>query len=191
MSERAPQGPERLHTPNKVEHEYKPEVAANHEPKSAEKAPEKQLETARHEVAQEAISGKDVIIDTSSEQSSPSTSQTLIDQDLRRNMLDRTLVRVRKKLPAPSRQLSKFVHTKPVEAISSVGEKTVARPVGILGGGIAALVGSGFTLYMARHYGYRYNFLLFILVFVAGYIVATAVEVLVKVLHRTRHGKSL
>ena len=96
----------------------------------------------------------------------------------------RTLNRKRKDLPAPQRVLSRVVHTKPVEILSTAGEKTVARPAGILGGGLTALAGSAATLYMAKHYGFRYNLLLFILLFAAGYLVATVLELLVAMVKR-------
>lgn len=195
MTEHVSHGPERMRNPNKVEHQHSPETSPSKraEKREAEQAPDvkESLDSIRSHVTQEAVSGKDVVIDTSSEQNNGSSDQPLVYSELRKDMLDRTLVHIRKKLPVASRQLSKVVHAKPVEFVSEVGEKTVARPVGLLGGGLSALVGSGFALYMARHYGYRYNFLLFVLLFVAGYALSTIVEMIFMAVHRLRHGKSI
>lgn len=190
MSERAPHGPEGLHHVEHAEkHEHQEHHRKHHE--TAEAAPhgdnKEKLETIRHQVEQEALTGKDVKVDTNSEHSAP--SQQLITKELRYDMLQRTLTRVRKKLPAPSRQFSKFVHAKPVETISSVGEKTIARPVGIFGGGLAALIGSGFVLYMSREYGFKYNYLLFVLLFIGGYLLSTVIEFIMLASHRAKHGK--
>ncbi len=196
MSERAPQGPrpEQLHSAEHVEHTPQHEFKANKHQQRETVDPRKaakEIENLRSEVTQEAVSGKDVIVDTNSEQNGSKLAQPLINRELKQHMLDRTLTRVRKKLPATSRPLSKVVHTKPVEVLSAVGERTVARPVGLLGGGIGALIGSSFTLYMARHYGYRYNFGVFLLSFGAGYLLATLFELVFKLFGRAKHGKRI
>ncbi|HMS50248.1 MAG TPA: hypothetical protein PKA02_02290 [Candidatus Saccharibacteria bacterium] len=187
--EHAPKGPE--HTPRVERHEQEHPVEAKRESlekKESHQFTNKEVESIRSDVKQEAISGKDVAIDTAAKER-VSTAQPLISRDLRATMLQRTLTSIRKKLPLPYRSLSKVVHNKPVEVISSASEKTIARPIGLLGGGMAALGGSIFSFYMASHYGYKYNFLLYILLFIAGYIVFTAGEFLFLLVHRQRHGR--
>ncbi len=188
MSEKMPMGPEH-ETLRPIEHheqerptQEKHEASEHHKEDKGER-----LETIRHSVEQEAVSGKDVKLDSAAEDKAP--SQHLITKDLRHDMLQRTLVRIRKQLPARSRQFSKVVHSKPVDKLSSVGEKTVARPVGLFGGGLAALLGSAFMLYMSRQYGFEYNFLLFFILFIGGYALASLVELLLFSYRRARHGK--
>ncbi len=192
MSEKAPHSPERLHQPNN------PEVAAATEKRAEKQSSELERESqkksvealskARELVDHEAVSGKDVAIEKNSE-SSASSVQPIINHELKQHMFERTLVHVRKRLPFTQRQLSKIVHSQPIEVLSSAGEKTVARPIGLLGGGLAALAGSSILIYFSRHSGYRYNFLLFLLLFIAGYAVATLLEVLFSLLHRQKHGR--
>jgi hypothetical protein len=103
-------------------------------------------------------------------------------------MFKRTLVSVQKQLSAPSRAFSKVVHNPAIDRASAAAEKTVARPKGILVGGLAAFIGCLYTLYLAKHYGFRYNLLLFIILFVTGYVVTTFIEIAAIVIKRTfRH----
>ena len=182
MSEREPQGNFEKLSP-KIEHS----AERHHTKHTAEKAPDSK-ETAnkitglRAEIGKEAKQSGDIKLDQSSEGKSQATPP--VNRELKNTMRVRTLNRIRKDLPAPQRVLSRVVHTKPVEILSTAGEKTVARPAGILGGGLTALAGSAATLYMAKHYGFRYNLLLFILLFAAGYLVATVLELLVAMVKR-------
>lgn len=179
------------------EHENRPEAAA--ERQSAEREPrqrkteadrqleadqvhdaEKALARAKHE----AISGKDVSIEKTKQTTGHGTSP-LVDRELRRLMFKRTLTSVQKQLSAPSRTFSKVVHNPTVDRVSAAAEKTVARPKGILAGGIVAFVGCIYTLYLAKHYGFRYNLILFVVLFTTGYIITTLVEVALVVLKRT------
>lgn len=90
-----------------------------------------------------------------------------------------TLQRVQRHLPKTSRVFSKMVHNKTVDAISNVGAQTIARPSGLLGGSICAFIGSLALLYSAKHYGFRYNYLVFALLFVGGFFVGGLLELLV------------
>lgn len=194
MSESTPHSPENTASAEKaIKHEHY-EGSRKQEIVGAEKqsndTPEK-INSLRHKIEEEAVVGKDVKLEVNSGESNSQADQPGVYRELKQHMLDRTMVSIRKQLSLPSRQLSKIVHTKPVEAISAVGEKTVARPVGIIGGGLAALVGSALAVYMSRHYGYRYNYLLFVLLFISGYMLATIVELGFILAHRLKHGKKL
>jgi hypothetical protein len=143
------------------------------------------ISSARNEVKKEAQSAGDIKLDHGSEQNHTAATAP-ISRELKGMMRARTLTRIQKELPAPQRVLSKIVHAKPVEVISAVGEKTIARPIGLLGGGLFAFAGSVITLYTAKHYGFRYNLLLFFLLFVAGYAIASALELLVRIAKKAR-----
>lgn len=189
MSEHAPRSHE-AHKP----HVEKNEIPKNHEVKtnksetetaiSPEKAKEN-LESLRHEVAEKAISKEDVVIG-SSEKESANTSQPLIDKELKGVMLTRTIARVQKHLKPAERTFSKVIHNKPVDKISSVGEKTVARPYGILGGALLAFLGSVFSTFISKQFGLNYNLFLFVLLFGAGYIIATLLEGVVRLIQKTK-----
>ena len=178
MSERMPQpSPEQAPKPveHTVEHHRPRHDQVEHAPNAKEKA--ETISGLRKEVGKEAKHSGDVKLDHNSEKKHISTPP--VTRELKNMMRVRTLNRVRKELPAPQRALSKIVHAKPVEVASAIGEKTIARPVGLLGGGFAALVGSAITFYMAKHYGFRYNLLLFLLLFVVGYAAATLLAIII------------
>lgn len=109
-----------------------------------------------------------------------------ISADLKKVAYRRTLKRTRERLPAYERPFSAFVHHPVVEAISEFGARTVARPSGVFAGGLTAFLGTSLFLWIARHYGYEYNFLLFALLFVAGFFVGLVIELALRLLARKR-----
>lgn len=112
---------------------------------------------------------------------------TTVNKELKDMAYRRTLKRAQSRLPAPARAFSKVIHNPVVETTSEFLGKTIARPSGILAGGIAALVGSTIFLWVARHYGYEYNFLLFALCFVGGFIIGVLTELGIKLANRRSH----
>lgn len=108
----------------------------------------------------------------------------LINKELKNIAYRRTLKRTQNKLPAPARAFSKVIHNPIIEATSEVAGKTIARPSGILLGGLFAFIGSSVFLWVSRHYGYEYNYLLFFLFFVGGFFVGLTVELGIKLANR-------
>jgi hypothetical protein len=142
-----------------------------------------QLEDIRAEAKEQAISTSELIAShTEVEQSTPASP--LINKDLKDIKYQRTLQSVRNNLSVPERVLSKTIHNPVVDAVSSIAEKTVARPSGILAGGITAFVGSSVFLWIVKHYGYEYNFLLFALLFAAGFVVGLLIEAVLRIIRR-------
>ncbi len=99
-----------------------------------------------------------------------------LQQSMKNRAYKRELTKIRAKLPATSKRFSKVIHNPTVETISNIGAQTVARPSGLLGGSIAAFIGSLVLYYMARQYGFRYNYLLMFLLFVAGFVLGAIIE---------------
>lgn len=97
-----------------------------------------------------------------------------------------TLRATQQKLPKASRKFSKVIHNEMVNAVSEVGAKTVARPSGLLGGSIVAFFGSVIFLYYARHYGFRYNYLVMFMLFIGGFLVGALIELIIWVLYSRR-----
>lgn len=91
---------------------------------------------------------------------------------------------IRSKLSKPDKTFSKVIHNKTVESVSEVSSKTIARPSGLLGGGICALLGSAYLLYMTKHYGFEYNYFVFFLLFVGGFFVGMFGELLLRYVFR-------
>lgn len=107
-------------------------------------------------------------------------SHQAIKKDSYKNLLNRA----QQSLPATSKILSKVIHQKNIEAISNVGAQTVARPSGLLGGGIGALLGAITLLYASKHYGFSYNYAFFLVTFLAGFAAGLAIELVLKLIKR-------
>ncbi len=143
-----------------------------------EKTPEKdtqEIESLSKKAHAEAKSGREVKVDKSSPNRS---SHHLATKEIRTETLKRSLGRARKHLSAPDKALSKLIHQPVVDGLSKVGEKTIARPKGILSGAIVALAGSSYLLYSAKHYGFKYNYLIVIILFAGGYVIGLLIELL-------------
>jgi hypothetical protein len=110
--------------------------------------------------------------------------QLYINRELKDMAYRRTLQHAQKQLRAPERVLSKFMHNEVVDSVSEVAGKTIARPSGVLFGGIIAVIGSSIFLWTAKHYGYEYNFLLFALLFVGGFALGLLIELGYRLLRR-------
>lgn len=94
--------------------------------------------------------------------------------------------RIQKHLKPADRRLSKVIHNPKVEAVSDLTGGTIARPSGLLYGGIFSLITSlGFYI-IAKHYGYEYPYVIGLLFFVGGFIFGLIVELLVKSFTRVR-----
>ncbi len=105
-------------------------------------------------------------------------SQHHVTKDIKKLTFNRTLTRVRKRENVAERTLSRVIHQPSVERVSEAAGRTVARPSGILGGGILAFVGTLALLYITRKYGYEFNYLVFIMLFVAGFALGAVIELL-------------
>lgn len=152
---------------------------AEQETKSAEAKHNtaKALETIRHNIEQQAISKEK---SATEKESKPTTVH--ITNELKEIKFKETMHYVRRRLKPSERKLSTFIHIPSVEKLSEVGAKTVARPSGLMGGGIVALGGSLAVLYIARHIGFEVPNSLFMVLFVAGFLVGIIVELLYKTL---------
>lgn len=161
---------------NNLERLQKEAHKAESEPQNVEKLHQK--------VEQHAISGKEVTV---GEREVPKQQSAFGTQkELKADAYKRTLQRVRKDLSGPERKFSNVVHQPLIETMSNVAGKTVARPSGILGGGMVSLLGSGFLLYTAKQYGFRYNFLVFFLLFAGGFMLGLIAEMILRLFRRRK-----
>jgi hypothetical protein len=152
---------------------------------AAEHAPEQSPETLtelQQSAEQQAISGKEITVDE--HETTNGTQPYGVHQTLKSNAYKHTLSRVQSRLSAPERGFSKLIHQSTVESVSNTSAKTLARPSGILGGGLLALVGSSYLLYAAKHYGYHYNFFVFFLLFIIGFAAGILLEAITRLLRR-------
>lgn len=175
MSEHGPKNHEHFTAPHEAEprhekahHKSAPEHQPRHEKR--ELAPVKELEK---QVKHEAVAGKELPVH---EKAHHSESPLLVNRELKQQTWSRTMTRVRKHLSAPNRAFSKVIHQPAVNALSEVGGKTVARPSGLLMGGLCAFLASSVVLWMAKYYGFAYNYLLFLIVFAGGFALGLVLE---------------
>lgn len=119
------------------------------------------------------------------EGSSPATGDNIRwwSAELRTQALDRTLASVRNRLTNPEKRLSKVIHQPVVEKVSDVAGKTVARPSGILFGGIFSFVGSLSAYLLARHLGGQLHYGIFAVTFVGGFALGLCIELMWRLLH--------
>jgi len=170
------------HLPHSHEHEKQPHAGEaldhpKHEHKvkksaeSYEQDRQKAIEQAQQVIEKEATKQELPV-----EKQHEAPKQLFVNQELKAMSFQRVLTRTRKKLSKPERTLSGVIHQPVVDGLSRAGEKTIARPSGLLAGGICALLGSTIMLYMARHYGFRYNLFIFIVLFVGGFFLGLLLE---------------
>ncbi len=141
---------------------------------------------ARHEHA-EALDEIRHNIDTQAVEAEKTRGETVEDEpttqhvtkELKTIRYKETMRYVRRHLTKRERKFSSIIHAPTVEKVSEVGAKTIARPSGLLGGGLVALIGSIGTLYIARQYGFEVPNSLFMALFVIGFAVGVVAEFIV------------
>lgn len=87
---------------------------------------------------------------------------------------------VQRQLSMPERQLSKIIHNPTVETISDATGATIARPSGLLVGGVFSLLASIGVLFVCRFYGYEYNYGIGLMFLVGGFALGLLLEMLSK-----------
>lgn len=160
--------------------------------KEQEKKLERQIQEAEKTKENTADKSIDQIRDSIENTAKSKNEKVLTEQDDNKKVpaprLDRSvknaaykkeLSRIRKHLSGPEKSFSKVIHNPTMEKINSVGSKTVARPSGLLGGGIFAFLGTLLIYIMSRYYGFEYNFFFFLGLMAAGFFIGLCVEILV------------
>lgn len=142
------------------------------------------IDKIHESIHKEAVSGKEVTIGEHAEDNSQPVFG--FQRELKADAYQRTIQKVRSKLNPAERSLSTIVHNKFVEPVTELSSKSIARPSGILGSGIVALFGSGVVLYMAKRYGFEYNFSMFLILLAGGFFAGITLELLTKLLTRNR-----
>ncbi len=102
-----------------------------------------------------------------------------VSEELYRIAAQRTIIHIQKTLPYFKRNLSKVIHTPVINNISEVASKTIGRTSGLLGGGITAFLGTLVYLFIAGHNGFRYNYMVSILLACSGFIIGVTIEFLI------------
>jgi cation transport ATPase len=108
----------------------------------------------------------------------------IINKQLKDMAFSRSMTRTRKKLSRSSRAFSKVIHNSTIDKSSEFVGKTVARPSGMLTGAFLAFIGTSALLWITRHYGYTYNYLMVVILFVGGMLLGLGLEGLYKTLRK-------
>lgn len=145
--------------------------------KKAEKAtPVSQdtIENIQKSIESASISSQEYSIGTNETKQAPPPR---ITKQLKNNAYKKVLKKTRSELKPTEKTFSKVIHNPTIEKVSDIGAKTVARPSGILFGGIGAFIGSLLLLIISKRTGFSYNYLLFLLIFIGGYLAGLILEV--------------
>lgn len=184
MSERSPHGHEQLPDYGELGKELK---EVHH--KTPEKEPAKHEDSIEHileKIEKEARSSSEISSHhTEKDQSHKhETANYRVNSQLKSHALNQTLQGVRRKLPVHERTFSKMIHNPTVDTISTGVAATLARPSSLLSGGVFSVVGSLAALFICRHYGYEYNFLVGIACFVGGFFLGLFYDAVWNILKR-------
>ncbi len=142
-----------------------------------------QIQGLQDHVEQQAVSAKEF---STGEQEQQAAYVPGLHRDLKQSAYKRTLERTQNSLNGPEKALSKVIHAPVVETISTVTGNTVARPSGILGGSIFALIGTLLLTYFTRRYGFSYNYLIFVILFAGGFTAGLIVELFIHLIRKAR-----
>lgn len=168
---------EAAHSREKAQVEKLKEKAAH-----AEHAPKDNLESIKQSIESTAISGKEYSI---AEKEKPSHhGPHFVTRKLKNDAYKRLLKKTSTHLSKPEKTFSKVIHRPIVEKTSEIAGKTVARPSGILFGGIAAFIATVFLLIVSKRAGFTYNYLFFFLVFIGGYFAGLFVELIYRLIKK-------
>ncbi len=157
---------------------------SEHEVKKTVHEHKKNIEKITKTVETSAVTSEELKKKTATEQPAKTSGKYKVSKELRKNSLNQSLKSVRKELNFYQKPLSRIVHNDAVEAISEISEKTIARPSGLLFGGIASFATSLVVLIVCRYYGYEYNYLVGLISFPVGFAAGLILEFITKPLRR-------
>ena len=155
--------------------------------RSGEPDPSLKAEQARETIAETEVVENPIQKLEAAEQSANTSQPTFIDRNLRQISLNRELKQLRSRLPVGDRVLSHVIHQPAIRLVSDTTAKSLSRPSGLLGGGLMAFVGTSGYLYLAKHIGFTYNYVVFFALFIGGFSLGLLLELIVWSLTARRH----
>ncbi|MDB5184241.1 MAG: hypothetical protein JWN38_49 [Candidatus Saccharibacteria bacterium] len=152
----------------------KPEHRAEIDPSVIEQQAEHAAEKARDTIEAATVAEEDPLAKLQAAEAA-AADQAPMAMDLKLSF-HQVIGRIQRQESAPARAFSKVIHQRAVRVVSNAAGKTVSRPSGLLGGGVLALLGTSLYLYFAKHYGFEYNYFVFLALFAAGFGVGLLAE---------------
>lgn len=162
----------------------KPEIHNSYEEDSSSKKQEN-IKSIVQKIEQAAKSSKEIKLDQKPHEQTPVAHHSA-ESPYKDHSSAQTLRTVQKQLKGPERQFSKLIHNQKVELASDVTGATVARPSGLLLGGILSLLSSITVLIICRYYGYQYNYVIGLAAFGGGFLLGIVIEFLFKAFSKVR-----
>ena len=133
------------------------------------------IEDLKHDALEKAKSSSEIM---KNHDSTPNTGHAI--PYVRHTSATNTLKQARKSLRPTERQFSKLIHNPAVETASDIAGGTIARPSGLLWGGIFSMIASIAIMIVCRYYGYEYNYMIGLASFVGGFFIGIFVEATLK-----------
>lgn len=139
---------------------------------------EQEKQAVRTEAQKEAISGRE------RSNGSERHQQAQVHRSVKQQTYRATMRRVEAKLPAYQRTFSRFVNNANVDKISNVTARTVARPSGVLGSGVVAVVVMIAVTYYAHTLGFTVSSSVFVVALLIGWIIGLMCEAVWRMIKR-------
>lgn len=163
---------------NPEDYKKTPETAHAHEIKDGTE----KLEEISKKIEKEAKSSKELDISNETSHQKPSYHH---NGPYHEHSGSQAIKRVQKHLKPAERRFSKVIHNPKVEIVSDITGSTIARPSGLLYGGLFSLLSSLALYLLSRHYGYEYSYFVGILFFVGGFVFGLLIESLLRIFKKS------
>jgi len=137
---------------------------------------EEDLDKLRLKAEKEALPSADLLPDKSPAET-PSTYRRHKKQSP-----NSTLKQAQSRLSPSERKFSQVIHNPTIETVSDIAGGSIARPSGLLWGGIFSFFGSLTVLFVCRYFGYEYSYFIALAGFAGGFITGIIIESLWKLL---------
>lgn len=146
------------------------------------------IERIRSAIEQEAQS-PEAVIDMPKDNVEPHSNHHYITKKIKATQYKQTIKELQSSLTPGQKRFSTIIHRPIIERASEIGAQTIARPTGIIGGALVALIGSAVIMYIARHIGFEVPQTIFIVLFVTGFLGGVITEALIRLLKRRAKSK--
>lgn len=134
------------------------------------------LRESRKAIDEAAESAKDAEQHSTVEEEPQAATTFWYTKEYARQAYSQMMGRTRRQLKRPDRVVSRVIHQPVIEQLSELGEKTIARPSGVLVGSICAFVASLVTYMLARRYGYDMSYAVFLYSLLGGFLLGIVGE---------------
>ncbi|MCU0667083.1 MAG: hypothetical protein MUF85_00485 [Patescibacteria group bacterium] len=101
-----------------------------------------------------------------------------LTKTIKKQVYHQTVKDIQTHLSSRERMFSRLIHNDTVENISELASKTIARPSGILGGGIFMVIGGLIVLFIAKKIGFEIPYSLFLFLYIIGFVVFVIFDIL-------------